>query len=154
MIFKSDKLDYLRGPGKEFFFDNFFSIGQGPSNVRKLNWNLLGFFSFIFSIGQCAHLLCTGLGNYYRRCRLRKTNSFEKCLQEPFLVFAQLLTHSQNLEALLYIPRPKGQIYKTIFLHSFRADSEFFGMTFGKITFFFDFMNSKDCLKGHPNCFT
>ena len=29
--------------------------------------------------------------------------------------------HSQNLEALLHIPRPKGQIYKTMFLHSFRA---------------------------------
>ena len=54
MIFKSDKLDYLGGPRKEIFFDNFFSIGQGPSNVGKLNWNLLSFFSFIFSIGQCA----------------------------------------------------------------------------------------------------
>ena len=53
MIFKSDKLDYLRGPRKEFFFDNFFSIRQGPSNVGKLNWNLLGFFSLIFSLGQC-----------------------------------------------------------------------------------------------------
>ena len=29
--------------------------------------------------------------------------------------------HSQNLEGLLHIPRPKGQIYKTMFLHSFRA---------------------------------
>ena len=57
MIFKSDKLDYLGGPRKEFFFDNFFSIGQGPSNVGKLNWNLLGFFSFIFSIGQCEIVL-------------------------------------------------------------------------------------------------
>ena len=56
MIFKSDKLDYLGGPRKEFFFDNFFSIGQGPSNVGKLNWNLLGFFSFIFSIGQCVYV--------------------------------------------------------------------------------------------------
>jgi hypothetical protein len=46
-------LDYLGGPRKEFFFDNFFSIGQGPSNVGKLNWNLLVFFSFIFSLGQC-----------------------------------------------------------------------------------------------------
>ena len=53
MIFKSDKLDYLGGPRKEFFFYNFFSIGPGPSNVGKLNWNLLGFFSFIISIGQC-----------------------------------------------------------------------------------------------------
>ena len=34
--------------------------------------------------------------------------------------------HSQNLEALIHIPRPKGQIYKTLFLHSFRADSDFF----------------------------
>ena len=51
MIFKSDKLDYLGGPRKEIFFDNFFRIGQGPSNVGKLNWNLLVFFSFIFSIG-------------------------------------------------------------------------------------------------------
>ena len=41
------------------------------------------------------HLLCTGLRNYYLQCRLRKTNSFEKCLQEPFLVFAQLLTLSK-----------------------------------------------------------
>ena len=54
VIFKSDKLDYLRGPRKEFFFDNCFSIGQGPSSVGKLDWNLLGFFSFIFSLGQCA----------------------------------------------------------------------------------------------------
>jgi hypothetical protein len=53
VIFKSDKLDYLGGPRKEIFVDNFFSIRQGPSNVGKLNWNLLGFFSFIFSIGQC-----------------------------------------------------------------------------------------------------
>jgi hypothetical protein len=53
VIFKSDKLDYLRGPRKEFFFDNLFSIGQGPSNVGKMNWNLLGFFSFIFCLGQC-----------------------------------------------------------------------------------------------------
>ena len=53
MIFKSDKLDYLRGPRKENFFDNFFSIGQGPSNAGKLNSNLLVFFSFIFIIGQC-----------------------------------------------------------------------------------------------------
>jgi hypothetical protein len=34
VIFKSDKLDYLGGPRKGFFFDNFFSIGQGPSNVE------------------------------------------------------------------------------------------------------------------------
>ena len=33
--------------------------------------------------------------DYYLQCRLRKTNSFEKCLQEPFLVFAQLLTLSK-----------------------------------------------------------
>ena len=44
VIFKSDKLDYLRCPRKEIFFDNFFSIEQGPSNVGKLNWDLLGFF--------------------------------------------------------------------------------------------------------------
>ena len=50
MIFKSDKLDYLRCPRKENFFDNFFSIVQGPNNVGKLNWDLLGFFSFIFSL--------------------------------------------------------------------------------------------------------
>ena len=50
VIFKSDKLDYLRCPRKEFFFDNFFSIVQGPNNVGKLNWDLLGFFSFIFSL--------------------------------------------------------------------------------------------------------
>ena len=50
MIFKSDKLDYLRCPRKEKIFDNFFSIEQGPSNVGKLNWDLLGFFSFIFSL--------------------------------------------------------------------------------------------------------
>ena len=50
MIFKSDKLDYLRCPRKEFFFDNFFRIEQRPSNVGKLNWDLLGFFSFIFSL--------------------------------------------------------------------------------------------------------
>jgi len=36
------------------FFDKFFSIGQGPSNAGKLNWNLLGFSSFIFILGQCA----------------------------------------------------------------------------------------------------
>ena len=29
---------------------NFFSIERGPSNVGKLNWDLLGFFSFIFSV--------------------------------------------------------------------------------------------------------
>ena len=59
MIFKSDKLDYLGGPRKEFFFDNFFSIGQGPSNVGKLNWNLLGFLSFIFSLtwGDTGYLI-------------------------------------------------------------------------------------------------
>jgi hypothetical protein len=44
VIFKSDKLDYLRCPRKEIFFDNLFSIEQGPSNVGKLNWDLLGFF--------------------------------------------------------------------------------------------------------------
>ena len=48
-----NKLNYLRGPGKEKIFDKFFSIGKGPSNAGKLNWNLLGFFSFIFIIGQC-----------------------------------------------------------------------------------------------------
>ena len=53
MIFKSDKLDYLQCPRKEFFFDNLFSIGLGPSNAWKLNWNLLGFFSFIFILAQC-----------------------------------------------------------------------------------------------------
>ena len=53
MIFKLDKLDYLLCPRKEIFFDNFFSIEQGPSNVGKLNWDLLGFFSFIFSLAQC-----------------------------------------------------------------------------------------------------
>ena len=41
--------------GKNFFFDDLFSIGQGPSNVGKLNWNLLGFSSFIFSLGQCVN---------------------------------------------------------------------------------------------------
>ena len=50
VIFKSDKLDYLRCPRKEIFFDNFFSTEQGPSNVGKLNWDLLGFFSFMFSL--------------------------------------------------------------------------------------------------------
>ena len=50
MIFKSDKLDYLGGPRKEFFFDNVVSIRQGPSNVGKLNWNLLGFFSQTYQI--------------------------------------------------------------------------------------------------------
>ena len=44
VISKSDKSDYLGGPRKEIYFDNFYSIGQGPSNVGKLNWNLLGFF--------------------------------------------------------------------------------------------------------------
>ena len=29
---------------ERIFFDNFFSIGQGPSNVGELNWDLLGFF--------------------------------------------------------------------------------------------------------------
>ena len=52
MIFKSDKLDYLQGPMKDFLMI-FFSIGQSPSNVEKFNWNLLGFSSFIFSLGQC-----------------------------------------------------------------------------------------------------
>ena len=61
MIFKSDKLDYLGGPRKDFFFDNVFSIGQGPSNVGKLNWNLLVFFSFIFSLGQCEKLVSRSL---------------------------------------------------------------------------------------------
>ena len=50
VIIKSDKLDYLQCPRKEFFFDNFFNIEQGPSNDGKLNWDLLGFFSFIFSL--------------------------------------------------------------------------------------------------------
>ena len=50
MIFKSDKLDYLRCPRKEIFFDNFFSIEQGPSNVGKLNWDLLGFFFHSYSV--------------------------------------------------------------------------------------------------------
>ena len=54
MIFKSDKLDYLRGPKtKKKIFDDLFNIGQGPSNVGKLNWNLLGFSSFISILGQC-----------------------------------------------------------------------------------------------------
>ena len=44
VIFKSDKLDYLRCPRKDFFFDIFFSIGQGPSNDGELNWDLLVFF--------------------------------------------------------------------------------------------------------------
>ena len=44
VIFQSDKLDYFGGPRKEKKNYNFFSIGQGPSNVGKLNWNLLGFF--------------------------------------------------------------------------------------------------------------
>ena len=48
MIFKSDKLDYLRGPKTKKNFDDLFNIGQGPSNVGKLNWNLLGFSSFTF----------------------------------------------------------------------------------------------------------
>ena len=42
--FKSNKLDYLQGPNKEFFIDNFFIIGQTPWNAGKLNWNLLCFF--------------------------------------------------------------------------------------------------------------
>ena len=50
MIFKTDKLDYLQG---KIFFDDLSSIVQGPSNVGKLNWNLLGFSSFIFILGQC-----------------------------------------------------------------------------------------------------
>ena len=49
--------------------------------------------SFLPSLSP--HLLCTGLRNYYLQCRLRKTNSFEKGLQEPFLVFAQLLALSK-----------------------------------------------------------
>jgi hypothetical protein len=44
VIFKSDKLDYLRGPRKEKIFDKYFGIGQGPSNAGKLKWNLLVFF--------------------------------------------------------------------------------------------------------------
>ena len=56
VIFKSDKWDYLGGPRKEFFFDNFFSIGQGPSNAGKVNWNLLVFFSFIFIFEQCTYI--------------------------------------------------------------------------------------------------
>ena len=55
MIFKLDKLDYLRGPKTKIFFDDLFNIGQGPSNVGKLNWNFLGFLSFIFNLGQCDH---------------------------------------------------------------------------------------------------
>jgi hypothetical protein len=36
------------------FFDNFFSIKQGPSNAGKLNWDLPGFFSFIHpSLKSC-----------------------------------------------------------------------------------------------------
>ena len=38
---------------ERIFFDNFFSNGQGPSNVGELNWDLLGFFSFVFSLAQC-----------------------------------------------------------------------------------------------------
>jgi hypothetical protein len=60
VIFKSDKLDYHQGPRKEKKFDDIFSIGQGPSNIGKLNWNLLGFSSFIFSLGQCEHLMFPG----------------------------------------------------------------------------------------------
>ena len=39
--------------GKVFFIDIFFSVGQGPRNAGKLNWNLLGSFSFIFILGLC-----------------------------------------------------------------------------------------------------
>ena len=72
MIFKLDKLDYLRGPRKENFFDDFFTIGQGPSNVGKLNWNLLGFFSFIFSLGQCAESLYINPFKNSIACNLQK----------------------------------------------------------------------------------
>ena len=65
MIFKSDKLDYLRCPRKEFFFDNFFSIEQGPSNVWKLNWDLLSFFFIHIQ----SHLGC----GKYRKIDVNKT---------------------------------------------------------------------------------
>ena len=53
MIFKSDKLDYLRGPRKEKIFDKFFSIGQGPINAGKLKWNLLVFCCSVPSFAPC-----------------------------------------------------------------------------------------------------
>ena len=56
-------MDYLRCPRKEISFDNFFSIEQGPSNVGKLNWDLLGFFhSYSVSLGVFA--VCTTIEEF------------------------------------------------------------------------------------------
>ena len=53
VILKTDKWDYLIGPGKKHFFESFFGIEQGTSSTGKWNWNLLGFSSFISILGQC-----------------------------------------------------------------------------------------------------
>ena len=53
VIFKTDKLDYLRSPKTKVFFESFFFIGQGTLSTGKWNWNLLGFSSFISILGQC-----------------------------------------------------------------------------------------------------
>ena len=74
------------------------------------------------------HLLCTGLKNYYLQCRLRKTNSFEKCLQEPFLVFAQLLALSK-LGSFNTHTEAKGANLQNIVFAQFPGRFRFFFVT-------------------------
>ena len=59
VIFKTDKLDYLRSPKTKVFFESFFFIGQGTSSTGKWNWNLLSFSSLISTLGQCDMSPCT-----------------------------------------------------------------------------------------------
>ena len=61
-----------------FFFDIFFSIEQGPSNVGKLNWDLLGFFSFIFSLAQCDMIYGYRKGHLWKACFEARDNLCHK----------------------------------------------------------------------------
>ena len=60
-----------------------------------LCWPLHARLAYIYLPSSLPFPLTYYVVDYYLQCRLRKTNSFEKCLQEPFLVFAQLLTLSK-----------------------------------------------------------
>ena len=77
------------------FFKFAKKIPQIKKKLQQMHDPLCSLTVHTFLPSLSPHLLYTGLRNYYLQCRLRKTNSFEKCLQEPFHVFAQLLTLSK-----------------------------------------------------------
>ena len=99
--------DISKVQGKKFFFDNFFSIGQGPSNAGKLNWNLLDFFSFHIHFRTMC-LLWTLSVRHYKVCRKKKL-ALNNAYRMTFTTYSQCLVHRvhSKMDTFLFEHIPK-----------------------------------------------